>query len=301
MAKPAYWIGSAYLLLCALALGAYLIVGSIGYAPLPLPFGAARNPIVVTIWHGTEKRAWLTAAAQQFNAGDPRIGGRPLRIELIGIDSREMALRAAHEEWRTTPPPTVVSPASRVWLDLLSAEWAARNRNARPIVADGTDAPQSLAYSPLVALIWSERAAVLLPDGSANMWRNLHAAIADPAGWQARGGRAEWGFVKLGHTSPLSSNSGTQALLLMAYGYYGTTSGLGPAQLTDPAFRQWLATIERAVLGFDENTGTLITNMVQYGPSRYDMVLVYEHLAIEYLEAARNRWGDLTLIYPPAT
>jgi hypothetical protein len=290
-------IGGSYLVVCAIALTLYLTYGSIGYAPLPLPLGAAQNPVTVTIWYSTEKRAWLEQAAAQFAASNPRVGGRPLRIELVGLGSREMALRTAARDWRGAPPPTVVGPASSMALQLLEREWAARNGGA-PIVA-GEARP--LALTPLVAIVWRERAGVLLPNGEARLWQDLHDAIADPNGWQGRGGRPEWGFVKLSHTSPLTSNSGAQALLLMSYAYFNKTSGLTAADLADPGFQQWLATIERAVLNFDDSTGTQMTNVVQFGPSRYDVVLVYENLALEYLEAARSRWGDLQIIYPPAT
>jgi ABC-type sulfate transport system substrate-binding protein len=34
------------------------------------------------------------------------------------------------------------------------------------------------------------------------------------------------------------------------------------------------------------------------GPSQYDCLLVYENLAIDYLAAARDRWGELQVEYP---
>jgi ABC-type sulfate transport system substrate-binding protein len=42
--------------------------------------------------------------------------------------------------------------------------------------------------------------------------------------------------------------------------------------------------------------------MVRYGPSKYDVVMVYENLAIESLEAAQRQHGQpLRVYYPPAT
>ena len=38
--------------------------------------------------------------------------------------------------------------------------------------------------------------------------------------------------------------------------------------------------------------------MVLRGPSQYDCLLIYENLAIDYLEAARDRWGELHVDYP---
>jgi ABC-type sulfate transport system substrate-binding protein len=38
--------------------------------------------------------------------------------------------------------------------------------------------------------------------------------------------------------------------------------------------------------------------MVLRGPSQYDCLLIYENLAIDYLEAAREHWGELRVDYP---
>jgi ABC-type sulfate transport system substrate-binding protein len=38
--------------------------------------------------------------------------------------------------------------------------------------------------------------------------------------------------------------------------------------------------------------------MVLRGPSQYDCLVIYENLAIDYLEAARDRWGELHVDYP---
>ena len=46
------------------------------------------------------------------------------------------------------------------------------------------------------------------------------------------------------------------------------------------------------------STGDLMSEMVHRGPSQYDCVLVYENLAIDYLDAARDRWGQLVVDYP---
>ena len=39
-------------------------------------------------------------------------------------------------------------------------------------------------------------------------------------------------------------------------------------------------------------------DMVLRGPSQYDCVITYENLAIDYLDEARNRWGELHVDYP---
>jgi hypothetical protein len=169
--------------------------------------------------------------------------------------------------------------------------------------------------TPLVIVAWDQRAKVLWGDDTSTFWDTLHRALANPKGWvgvaEQRGfavGSPEytqaqqWGFVKFGHTSPLTSNSGAQTLMLLAYAYHNKSSGLTSADITDPTFQKWLLEVETAVLEFGDSTGTFMTNMVQFGPSKYDVVAVYENVAIENIQAAQGRWGqDIKIYYPPAT
>ena len=127
-------------------------------------------------------------------------------------------------------------------------------------------------------------------------------ALADPQGWAGRGGPGAWGFVKFGHTSPLTSNSGTQTLLLLAYGFYNKTSKLSGDDILNPAFQRWLTEGEQGVTEFGDSTGSFMTNMVRFGPSKYDVVAVYENLALQDVETAQGRWGQsIHIYYPPAT
>lgn len=306
-------IGLGFLALCLLALALKLLVpvpGPLGYAPLDPGLGPQLAPVDVVIWYGTEKRTWLEEAARRFEARGETVAGRPIRVRLVGMGSREIADRVARQTWDDGPRPTVVSPASSLWIEMLTSEWAARHSG--PLIAD---TPAPLVLTPLVAVIWEERARVLWPRGVQNFWGDLHDAVAAEAGWAAVAAAngsgpdtpegqqaARWGLVKLGHTSPLTSNSGAQALLLMAYAYHAKTAGLTVADVQDPGFIRWLGEIQRGVYDFGESTGTFMTNMVQFGPSRYDLVLVYENLAVEQIPAAERRWKQpLRVAYPPAT
>jgi hypothetical protein len=306
-------IGLGFVLLTVAAFGLKSFValpGPLGYAPVNLGIGPGGQPVELVIWYGTEKRAWLEEAVRRFEGAGITADGRPIQITLVGLGSREIAERVARQEWGDDPRPTVVSPASSIWIELLADSWAAQNSST---IVSG-DAPP-LVLTPVVAVAWEERAAVLWPRGVDNFWPELHAALAADGGWQevaeANGfapGSPEytragsWGFVKFGHTSPLTSNSGTQALVLMSYGYYNKTTGLTPNDILDPEYQRWITEIQSAVLDFGDSTGTFMTSMVQFGPSKYDIVLVYENLAIENIEAAQGRWGQpIRVYYPPAT
>ena len=313
-------VGIGYLLVCLAAVGASFAIGPVGYAPFPLTAGPPQEPVVVTVWYGTEKKAWLENATARFLATQPKVGTRPVQVVLHGLGSREMAERVAHKDWRNDGQPTVISPASSLWVETLTTDWAANNPGAAPVVASGADAPRPLVLTPMVLVAWEARARALWPAApdAKTFWSSLHDALADQRGWkgvierrkgeispqelaQLQQAAESWGFVKFGHTSPMSSNSGAQTLLLLAYGYHNKSSGLSTADVADPAFQSWLLDVESSVPEFPESTGTLMDNMVQFGPSKYDMIATYENLAIANIETAKGRWGAVRVYYPPAT
>lgn len=312
MQNLARTIGLGFLAFCLLAVPLKLFVpvpGALGYAPIDLGIAPEVAPVEVVIWHSTEKRSWLEEAARRFEAGNPTIGGRPIVVRLVGFGSRELAQRVARQEWGGNPRPTVVSPASSLWVAELDTQWAAANGGG--ILAGMT---RPLALTALVAVAWEERAALLWGEGRSGFWQDLRAGAVAEGGWAAvaeeRGfgpqsaeGQlaAQWGFVKFGHSSPLIANSGAQTLLLLAYAFHNKSAGLTTADVSDPAFVAWLEELGAATLEFRGGTGSLMTDLVRFGPSKYDVVMVYENLAIERIEAAQRQWGQPRVYYPPAT
>jgi hypothetical protein len=280
-------IAFGYIAICLLTLAGTALIGPLGYAPFPVVRGPERPPIVVTIWYGTEKQGWLEEAKARFDATGPTSGGRPIEVRLVGKGSREMAERVKQQNWGGEAPPTALSPASGFWLDMAGVELA--------------EPPRPLALSPLVVVGWQERADALWPAGPRDLWNELHDAIAREGGWGAIANQPQWGPVKLGHTRPTVSNSGAQALLLLAYAFHGKTSGLTAADVNAPAFQQWLAEIEGGA-SFADSSGGFIDDLVLSGPAKYDFGVIYENLALQKIDAALSRQNQpLRIFYPPAT
>jgi ABC-type molybdate transport system substrate-binding protein len=296
MLRVSQLLSGGYLVLALLLIGVTLFVGPVGWAPLQLPLlGPAGEPVTLTVAYGTEKKVWLEEAARQFAATNPRVNGRPIQVKLEGIGSREIVTRITQEDYQ----PTVFNPASSIQIELLRQEW--RTRRGGEIFLDGVDEPQPLVLTPLVLVAWEERAQALWPNGPQTIWRDVQKALVNDQGWKGiPNGKEEWGFVKFGHTSPETSNSGTQTLVLLAYAYHNKTNGLTAGDMTDPQFQEWLDGIERSVLEFGDSTGTFMTDMVNFGPGKYDFVAVYENLALENIENAKGKWGPIRIYYPPA-
>lgn len=248
------------------------------------------EPVAVTIYYGTEKRDWLEEAAQRFEATSPTVNGRPIEIVLEGKGSREMTLETLSGEIQ----PTVLSPASSIHTRFLTDEWS--TLTGEQIILD----EDILVVTPLVVVSWENRANTLWPEGpnDETFWDDLRDALVDPQGW-ASYGQPEWGFIKFGHTRPTQSNSGLQTIVLLAYDYYNKFDNLTTADVLDADFQEWLIDIENGVLEFGDSTGNYMNEMVLFGPSKYDFVVVYENLAIENFEAAEGRWEPIRVFYPP--
>lgn len=248
--------------------------------------------VEIAFEYSTEKRDWLEAAVAEFHKANPRI-----HVKLIGKGS----LESANAILDGSDKPVLWSPADSLVANLLGSDWQTKNQ-APLFPATGETGPQPLVLSPLVFVMWEERAKVLDPGSNGQLsWKTIHKAVASPKGWAGIGGKPGWGFVTLGHTDPSKSNSGLQTITLMAYEYFNITSGLTVEQLLDPKFQDFVKEIERGVQHFEASTGTFMTDMIRFGPSKYDIAVVYESLAVSQLDNAQGRWGSLHIYYPPVT
>lgn len=247
----------------------------------------------VSFLYSTEKKEWLEAAVAEFQAQNPGVS-----VSMRGMGSIEAAGAILDGKEK----PVLWSPADSMVLAMLGDDWQTKAGSALFASEGGEDEPQSLVLTPLVFVIWQDRAEVLLKSsGGAISWKVIHDLVSSNQGWPSVGGKASWGFAKLGHTDPTRSNSGLQTLLLMTYDYYKKTRGLDVAELLDPKYQDWVKQIEAGVTKFETSTGTFMTDMIRFGPSKYDVAMVYENLAISQLANAQGRWGNLMVYYPSVT
>lgn len=265
-----------------------------GGAPGGTPGAPAGEVTEISFLYSTEKKDWVEAAAAAFQREHPT-----LKVNLMGRGS----LEAAQAILDGREKPTVWSPADSAVLRMLESDWATDPARGPLFATDGEGAPQPLVITPLVFVVWEDRAEVLQKahPGRTVSWRAIHQAVASDQGWPSIGGKPDWGFVKLGHTDPTRSNSGLQALLLATLEYYNKRGGLTVGDLLDPKYQDWVKQLEKGVSRFETSTGTFMTDMVRFGPSRYDIAVVYENLAISQIANAQGRWGNLKVYYPALT
>jgi len=284
--------------------GAFVSPGfrAIAYAPLRDLIIPPPKPIVLDVLYSTEKAAWIDEGVRRFLTSGPRVEGRPIDIELSKSGSREMYLAVLDGDVE----PDLISPASMLQISLLEDLSAARtDRFGGPVVdRRDTGTCRPVLNTPVVLVAWENRSDVLWggnPNGQ--LWLRLHEAVTQET-WEVYG-HPEWGFIKFGQTNPLKSNSGFQSFLLMTYNYAEKSSGLSNEDILDAGYQAWYREFGRNVTKFGDSTGTFMEEIVAYGPSRYDIVAVYESTAIEHIDNAVARYGSshggLQVIYPPVT
>ncbi|HEX9296865.1 MAG TPA: substrate-binding domain-containing protein [Polyangiaceae bacterium] len=66
-------------------------------------------------------------------------------------------------------------------------------------------------------------------------------------------------------------------------------------------YQSFIAAVERGVSKFEASTGTFMTDMIRFGPSKYDIAVVHENLVISQIENAQGRWDNLRVYYPETT
>jgi ABC-type molybdate transport system substrate-binding protein len=296
--KPAFFLAVVVVVLGLVGIAAYRFLGKKGddtnqgsdkdkpaKPDSPQQPQAAGTQVAITFEYSTEKKAWLEAAVASFEKANPSI-----HVELVGKGS----LEAAQGILDGSDHPLLWSPADSLVANLLASDYKTKTNAA---LFSGN--PEPLVLSPLVFVVWEDRAKVL--GASAELsWKTIHKAVSSPKGWPGIGGKPGWGFVKLGHTDPNKSNSGLEAIVLMAFEYFGTPT-LSVEQLLDPGFQDFVKQIDASVPQFEASTGTFMTDMIRFGPSKYDIAVVYESLAVSQLENAQGRWGSLHVYYPPVT
>ncbi len=252
---------------------------------------SAAATVEISMLYSTEKKEWIEAAAQGFQKEHPEI-----KLTLSGKGSVVAEEGIVDDKEK----PTIFSPADSGILNLAIDDWKTKGRGDL-FATQGDDAPQSLVITPIVWVVWEDRADVLLKAAKGQItWKTLRKAIASNQGWPAIGGKPAWGFVKLGQTDPTQSNSGLSALYLMTLEFYGKPS-VEIGDLLKPDYQAWVKDIEKGVTKFESSTGTFMTDMVRFGPSKYDIAVVYENLAISQIENAQGRWGSLKVYYPQTT
>lgn len=278
-------IALGFLALCGLLVFA-VAQGWVGsnapVALFPTALPATPDPsraVTVELAYSSEKERWLSEAVKQWEATNPTVGGRPIKVVLTRVGSQEIVAKLRDGSLK----PAAISPASGLQITQINAADIDGKQN---IAADA----QPLVFTPLVIVGFQESVADQLQSNS-TLWMMVHDLVAEPERSKK---------LLFGQTSPVQSHSGLQTWLLMAYAYHNKTSGLTAADINDQGFQAWITEYATGVEKFGDSTTSFMTTMIQRGRGEFHAATVYESTAIENIPLARNRLVDLRVIYPPA-
>jgi serine/threonine protein kinase len=270
----------------ALAAGSDTAESSSGAAPSVKPAGVS-----IQVVYSTEGKVWMEAVSAEFTKSHPSA-----RVELM--EQRSIESVAAILDGSVKP--VVWIPADSLVLTLLESEWRAKH-NTELFVSQGDDRPQPLLLTPLVFVVWEDREAGLEKSTHGNItWKTLRKAITSPKGWAATGGKSAWGQLKLGMTDPTMSNSGLQALYLMMLEATGKPR-LVAQDITRSSVREFVRGVKNGVPRFELSSRLILTDMIRFGPSKYDVSVVYEAAVLSEFENAEGRGAKLKVCYPTPT
>jgi hypothetical protein len=247
--------------------------------------------VTLPVLYSSEKEEWLRAAVTDFQKTHPEID---VKLEPKG------SLEAVRLLLSGEVKPVLWTPADSLAVNLLASE-SKLAKGVDLVVHDGTRWPRPLVLTPMVFVAWESRAKALVGSATELPWQRLATAVSSKKGWAGSGGNAAWGYVKFGHTDPSKSNSGLQALTLMAYGFYDRVDGLSVPDVTAPRFQDFLKALETGRRAQDfaaSSTEPFVENFIRQGPSLYDVIAVYEATAIAEIPRAAGRWEPLHVFYP---
>ncbi len=239
---------------------------------------------------------WIRDAANQFNQ-DRHIledTGQPINVTIIPMDGLAAKSRLEREEM--DPMPTAWIPDSRYLTELVNATF--KERLGRDVfLTDGEYRGRPVAITLLAWGIYESRAQALEQTYGAINWQAIHDAAVNPDGWDALGGKEEWGFFKLAISNPRKNVSGLGAMVAAAGGYYHRT-GINVEDVNSNDFQDWLAEIMSSMSDLSGGTYT-VQDLALFGYTTGDAGQLLESDLLLNMEGIQTRWADpLRIVYP---
>lgn len=249
------------------------------------------SPTGINVLYSSELSEWIVPAADAFNAAKHKIGDSELHVDLQKMEDGDVLRGIASG----TLTPTVWIPASTTWVNLLNNTWRG-NHQTDIILRSGEYGTTPLALTPMVFVMYKERAdAFTKKFGGTVDWKEIEEAITTAGGWQALGGDPDWGTVKYGQTNPSTSNAGLLAVTLATYTYQNKTTGLTTADLQKSDYLKWIQGLANGLVADAPATAEgQMDDLLRYGPSRYDVISIYENLVAQKIKSH----PELQVFYP---
>lgn len=274
-----------------------------------------KGPIEVRILTALPVEPWVRQAAERFNEENRRLEGETIHVEIIAMDGLtalgkydrnefgaldanvDPTTLSADQQQALARFPTAWIPDSRYLPELANSAY--KERLGRDVfLTDGEYRARPVALSLSVWGIYQSRADVLAQTFGDINWQAVHDAATNKGGWPALGGEADWGFFKLVVPDPRKNVGGLTAMIAAAGEYYDRPS-ISTADITDPAFQQWLGELLSATTDLSGASAYTAEDFALFGYSVGDGGLLLESDLLNNMQGIQNRWGEtLAIRYP---
>ncbi len=249
-----------------------------GLVPGGFRSGPPPNAVIVEVMANTSLEIWLQSAVEAFNRSEAQTAaGRPVWAALNPVEAGQAVVEIAGGA-----SPTLWIPDDPVWAELLAAQGE---------TSYSTDCV-SVAGSPLVIAMWRPVAESLGWPGRELGWLDIGSLAADPSAWAYYSGGQFGESLRLGHTHPGLSASGTATLLAVVQAAQSQTEPVTPQDIQEPIVQASVGAFEGAVSWFSSSTAELAATMRERGPGFLDAAVMYESDALVHGE------GEFAAIYP---
>jgi Ca-activated chloride channel family protein len=233
----------------------------------------------ITFLYSPEKEAVVKSLVERFNREDHGIF-----VDAQNVSSGDAETKIAKGRLK----PDAWSPASSLWGRLLNHE------------ADQPWVPKdnpSLFRTPLVIAMWEPLARALGWPRKEIGFADILKLALDQRGWAAYG-KPQFGQFKLGHTNPDFSTSGLSAVAAEYYATAGKKEGLTEADVTRPAVRSKIRSIERSIVHYGDTTLFFADQLLKDGPAYASAVAMEEATLVDFNRRRRPGSTKLVGIYP---
>ncbi len=202
--------------------------------------------------------------------------GKTITVNFRPMGSRSIILSIITGEIK----PTIISPASGIWLPYLNSLWKNNPVNTKDIVhLSNPNLTTSCIYSPIVIGTWDWYNASV---GGISNFQDIHDLTLDQFRWA--------------HTDPQLSNSGFMTIIMMVAAYLSkNTTELVTTDLQNPNLQQWMRQIESDIAFYGKSTGFLAKKSVQLGLNAF---MVYENIIIDFNRKASGDSSKAIAVYP---
>jgi hypothetical protein len=275
--------------------GIGLIARSMGSANNPIAPAQSSEPIDVRVVTALPIEAWVTEAANQFNAEQRTLDGRQIKVSAVPMDGLTALNRFDSAAFDQVP--TAWIPDSRYLVELANAAY--KERNGRDVfLTDGEYRAKPIALSLFAWGLYGTRAKALEAKFGQIDWKTIHDAAIAAGGWPDLGGDPAWGFFKLVVPNP-RKNVGGLAAMVAAAGEYYNKPNITVEDVTNPEFQKWLKELMGSVTAISGASAYTAEDFALLGYSVGDGGQMLESDLLANMGGIANRWQDpLAVRYP---